>query len=314
MKIRLGYVGICNTLNLTSSKTITYSNYNKLDEGDKLKKANDIILENFYNLKQILIFNIRNNIKFFRMTSNLIPLSTHPKVNIDFVNLYSKEFLEIGQIINDNDLRVDTHPDQFCVLNSTRKEVVESSINILKYHQKMLEAMKIDGKMIIHVGSSTFGKENSLKRFENNFKKLDKKLQKMIIIENDDKIFNMVDVLNLCQRLKVPMVLDIHHHKCNNNGEKIEDYIKAIFDTWSCEKLNPKVHISSSKSSKEIRSHNEYIDINDFDNFIESVKFTNTSFDMMIEAKAKDEALFRLLRVIKYENKYKVDKNEIFIK
>ena len=40
--------------------------------------------------------------------------------------------------------------------------------------------------LILHVGSSTFGKENSISRFINNFNKLPIYLRKCIAIENDD--------------------------------------------------------------------------------------------------------------------------------
>ena len=36
----------------------------------------------------------------------------------------------IGNKIKKHNIRIDTHPDQFCVLNSTKKEIVENSIEI----------------------------------------------------------------------------------------------------------------------------------------------------------------------------------------
>ena len=88
-------------------------------------------------------------------------------------------------------MRVDFHPDQFCILNSTRKEVVDNSVKILEYHYNLLDYLNIKNKiLVVHVGSSVFGKENSLKRFINTFNKLPSYIQKCIAIENDDKIFN----------------------------------------------------------------------------------------------------------------------------
>lgn len=93
MKIRLGYACISNTLNITSSSTLTYKNYLKLN-----KKANTkldkIIKSNFKNLKEILKYNIKNEIYFYRMTSKLIPLGTHPDVDYEIFNRYEKEFRE----------------------------------------------------------------------------------------------------------------------------------------------------------------------------------------------------------------------------
>lgn len=311
MKVRLGYVAISTTLDGTSSSSLmTYSHYKKLGSVRGNEKLDKIILSNFDDLKKILTYNIKNSITFYRMTSNLIPLGTHPEVNIDIAK-YKSQFEEIGEIINTNNMRVDTHPDQFCVLNSIKDSVVIASIHMLVFHQYLFKLMNYEGRMILHIGSGTDGKKKSIKRFEDAFNALDDNLKKMIILENDDKVFNVSNTLSLCEKLKIPMVLDYHHHFCNNNGKKIEDYIVRIFDTWS--DLNPKLHFSTPKSKKEKRSHNDYVDVDAFVNFLERIKFTKRDIDIMIEAKAKDEALFKLVRLLKYKTNYKFIDETTFI-
>ena len=245
MKIRLGYACLSNTLNITSSSTMTYSYYNKNNKEFINKKLDKIIISNFEALKEILNYNIKNEIYFFRMTSNLIPLATHPNVDFEIFKRYDKYFKEIGKIIKENNLRVDMHPDQFCVLNSINNNTVNTSINILKNCQNMFDAMNIDSKLVLHVGGKTNGKKEGMKRFINNFNLLDDNLKKMIILENDDKVYNIKNVLKICNTLNIPMVLDYHHYKCNKTNEKIEDYIEKIFNTWD---TIPKIHFSSPKS------------------------------------------------------------------
>jgi UV DNA damage endonuclease len=75
----------------------------------------------------------------------------------------------------------------------------------------------------------------------------------------------------------------------------------------------PKIHFSSPKDKKNKRSHNDYINVDDFIDFLEKIKFTNKDFDVMIEAKKKDDALFRLIRELKYKTDYKIEKNTIFL-
>ena len=295
MRVRLGYVSISKALNgISASNTLTYTHYMKLDSELAMKLIDKKIVSNFENLEKIIKYNIKNNIHFYRMTSNLIPLATHQKVNFEYIRKYNKFYNKIGKLINDNNLRVDTHPDQYCVLNSTKSDIVNSSISILKFHKNMLKAFKIKNpKMILHVGSSVFGKKNSMKRFINNFNTLDDEIKKMLIIENDDKIFNIIDVLDLCTKINVPMVLDYHHFMCNNSGECLKNYVEKIFNTWNNDELVPKVHFSSpkNKTKKEFRSHHDYVDSDEFIKFIEDVKFLNRDFDIMIEAKKKDDAI-----------------------
>ena len=64
MKIRLGYVSISLGLNITSSRTITYTNFEKLKEDKQKEKLDQIINQNFESLKEILKYNYKNNIHF----------------------------------------------------------------------------------------------------------------------------------------------------------------------------------------------------------------------------------------------------------
>lgn len=313
MLIRLGYVAISKTLEITSSHTVTYTNYQKLVNEQGIETANKLLEEitnkNLDNLIEILKYNIKNNIHFYRISSAIFPLVTHPNVKYNPLVIFKEKLEKIGNIVNFNNLRVDIHLDQFCVLNSTNKNVVISTINIIQFFKNMFKVMNIKTKMIIHIGGNTFGKQKSLSRFINNFKLLDKESQKLLIIENDDKIFNIKDTLELSRKLNIPMVLDYHHHICNNDNLIIEEYIEDIFKTWKNE--TPKIHFSSPKSIKEKRSHHEYININDFIIFIEKLKFVNKDFDIMIEAKEKDYSLFKLVRQLKYKDYKFLDETTI---
>ncbi len=295
MLVRLGYVAISTAIDVTSSSPYTYSEYlNKCN----IDKLDDIIKSNLLGLEEILKYNVKNNIHFYRMSSKIIPLATKDDVKFNYTTKYKKYYNRISKIINDNNLRVDFHPDQFCVLNSTNKDVVKNSIDILDYHYKLLNMMKIKDKvLILHVGSNVLGKNNSIKRFVNNFNKLPDYLKKCIVIENDDKVFNVSDTLKISDMINVPIVLDYHHYKCNKSDIDIE----RIFKTWN---IKPKLHFSSPKNKKDFRSHNDYINSNDFIEFIELIKKYNTDVDIMLEAKMKDEALFRLVRELKYKTNY----------
>ena len=62
MRIRLGYVAIAlNLEKVTSSSTLTYSRYLKLDENERLKKLKEVTYSNIEALEKILRYNIENN-------------------------------------------------------------------------------------------------------------------------------------------------------------------------------------------------------------------------------------------------------------
>ncbi len=311
MQIRLGYACLSETLAKTTSSSYTYTNYLKTQDMNKLNK---IINSNLENLKEVLIYNISNNIHFYRLSSKLIPLATKKEVEFDYIKKYDKLYQDLAEIINRYKLRVDFHPDQFCILNSIHKEVVDNSIEILKYHFKILDALKVKRKiLILHIGSNVFGKEKSLARFIKNFYSLPKYLQNVIAIENDDKIFTIEDCIYLHKILGIPIVLDYHHFLCNHADDKIQNYLETIFASWKND--NPKIHFSSPKSSikKEIRSHHDYINVDSFISFLSILKNYSYNIDIMIEAKKKDEALFRLTRLLKYKTNYKFIDDTTFI-
>ena len=296
LRVRLGYACICNAINDTTSSPYTYSEYLKNGDLDKLDK---VIISNLNCLSKIIDYNIKNNIHFYRMSSKIIPLATKDDVQFDYIVRYKKIYKSIGKKINDSNMRVDFHPDQFCVINSTKKDVLDNSFKILNYHYMLLEAIGVKDKLlVIHVGCGILGKGNSIKRFINNFNKLPVYLKNVIAIENDDKLFNCEDVCYLSSVLNIPIVLDYHHYLCN----KSELNIKKIFGSWNGKV--PKLHYSSPKNSRDYRSHSEYIDSDEFICFVEKMKCYNRDIDVMIEAKGKDDAVFRLIREIKYKTNY----------
>ncbi len=303
MKINLGYVAISKTLeNITSSSSLSYSIYKNLQ--NKEEKLYHVILSNLNDLKEIILYNIKNNIHFYRLSSAMIPLATHNEVHFDYITPYKDLYKEIGNLIKDSNMRVDFHPNQYCVLNSMSPTVVKNTVEILEYHAKLLQIFPVENPLILlHVGSSAGGKKAAMTRFVHNFYKLPMEIQKMIALENDDKVFMIEDVLNICETLNIPCVLDYHHYICNHN-EELTPLLPRILRTWHDK--TPKMHFSSPKSKlkKEFRSHHDYIDSSSFIAFLDILKKYYVDVDIMLEAKAKDEALFKLVRELKYKTNY----------
>lgn len=303
MRVRLGYVAIAlNLPKTTSSSNVTYTLFKKLPTEEKqLEKLKTTTLNNLNNLYKILNYNAEQKIHFYRITSALVPLATHPEVdNWNYRLIFKKEFERLGNFIKENNLRVDTHPNEFNVINSSKATVVYNSINNLKFHVNLFEDMNYPlGKMVLHVGSGEGGKDIALNRFISNFENVPSEISSRLILENDDKTFTAAETLDLCKRLNLPMVLDVHHHNCNNNGEVLEDLLEEILATWDKEQLPPKFHFSSPKEGPLDRKHSDFIVAEDFITFIEICKVHDRDIDIMLEAKQKDLALFKLMEDLK---------------
>lgn len=300
MKFRLGYVAMNLHLEDSSpSGTVTFSHLNKMDDDKaKLNKLRQVAKKNLENTLRILKYNKALDIKVYRLTSKLIPLATHPATaHWDYIADCQQEFKTIGDFIKENDFRVSAHPDHFTLMNAPDPKILEASIRDLDYHVKVFEAMGLEDyryKLVLHIGGLYKNKADSIKRFKEYFLKLEDRIRKRIILENDDKSYTVRDVLALCRELNTPMVMDIHHFQCVNDGETLQDVLPAAFDTWAGETFPPKIHFSSPKSDKAFRSHADLIDVNTFTSFLQVARQTGKDFDVMLEAKSKDEALVQL--------------------
>ncbi len=285
--------------NCSPSGTVTYATYSKLkDEKAKGVRLDRVSKQNIENTLRILKYNRAMGIEVYRLTSKLIPLATHGELEgWEYSLQFSEELKQLGDYIQENDFRISAHPDHFTILNPVKQEVLKASINDLDYHVKLYEAMGLEDykyKLVLHVGGLYGDKYSSIERFKENFVKLPDRIKKRIIIENDDKSYTAVDVLEICKDLGTPMVLDVHHHRCVNNGESLVELLPDIYKTWDREQLPPKIHFSSPKSQKEFRSHADFIDYSDFYEFLNMVKPFNRDIDIMLEAKMKDRALLNL--------------------
>jgi UV DNA damage endonuclease len=303
VEIRFGFVAMSVTLEKASpSKTVTLKSYKKLAEKDEeaaLHKVLRVSRENLANTLRLLKHCKFSGVKVYRFSSKLVPLATHPLLaGWDYIGDLQKEFSEIGDYVKESQMRVSFHPDHYTLINSPREDVLDSSIKDLEHHHDMLEAMGLDSraKLVTHVGGGYRDKEKALERFRENWDKVPETIRERLVLENDDRTYTASQVLKLCEKLNIPMVLDIHHHRCNNNGEEIEEFLAPVFATWEGTGLPPKIHISSPKSPTDIRSHHDFVDPADLFGILSLAVRHTDCLDVMVEAKQKDKAMFELVK------------------
>jgi UV DNA damage endonuclease len=304
MRIRLGFVAMALRLKDSSpSKTVTLKNINKIpDYHDQINRLTRIARENLTNTLRILKANYFDGIMFYRFTSRLIPLCTHPQFQTwNYRESLREEFKAIGDFVKEHKMRVGLHPDHFTLLNSPNPEVQASSRRDLDYHSNIIEAMGLEAtsKLIIHVGGKYQDRKLALARFKEQFGTLPEKIRERLILENDDRCFTAAEVLRLSKEVGVPMVLDLHHHQILNDGAELAELLPEIFASWGEE--TPKVHLSSPRSDKDRRSHADYVETKTAIEFLKSTRNLKRDFDMMLEAKQKDLALLKLAQELKEE-------------
>lgn len=285
--MKIGYACINLSLPRSCSKTFRLASFSK-------QKFLEAAKNNLDGLMEILKWNKLHDIYFFRISSGLIPYADHPVCKINWQQIFKKDFVEIGRHIRANKMRISMHPDHFTVLNSPRREIVKKSVKTLEYHSDIFDLLGLDdsNKMQIHAGGVYGDKIKSKARFIINYKKLPVKIKRRLVLENDDRLFNLKDCLDISRRTGMPVLLDVFHHSLLNKGESIRQAAGAAFRTWKKKDGILMVDFSSQAKGKRKGAHSDYVNKRSFKNFLTAVQ--NVNKDVMLEAKKKDLAVLKL--------------------
>ena len=270
-------------------------------------------------VSEILDYLAANDIRFYRMSSDLAPYATHPDMP-RFHNMVAdsdRELAAIGQKARDLSIRLTFHPSQYILINTPDENVLQKSFNDLASQADMLDRMGMDsnGVLVTHVGGVYGDREAAKERWVRNWDRLPDNARRRLVLENDDLRFGADDVLWIHERTGVRLIFDYHHHWCfNPTGMDMVEAFGRFLATWPSGQ-KPKMHFSSPrtemrtvkrkdrKTGKAVEclqppiwtGHSDYISPFQFIQFARDVRglALDRPFDVMLECKSKDLALLR---------------------
>jgi UV DNA damage endonuclease len=230
----------------------------------------------------------------FRITSQLFPLATHPQVGYALEELptwtaLARRLAEVRERAHAQDIRLSFHPDQFVVPGSASPAVVASSLAELE-HQGLMAELAGAEQLTLHGGGAQPDKATALARLERALDRLSPRARTRIVLENDDRVFTVEDLLPVCGRAGLPLVYDVHHHRCLPDRLSVEDATALAGATWGARE--PWVHLSSPKGgwkSTRPQIHDDFIRPADVPRCWFGRRLT-----VDVEAKAKERAVLRL--------------------
>ena len=261
--------------------------------------AGELALLNCTDLYKIILWNVKNNVKFFRVSSDIFPWAS--EYNIEDLPQY--EMIKIilsscGQYVKDNGLRLTTHPGPFNVLVSPREHVVKNTITDLTNHGKVFDLLELTrtpyNKINIHCNGVYGDKKAAMDRFCENFQLLPESVQTRLTVENDDKasMYSVKDLMYIHEKIGIPIVFDYHHHKFCTGGLSEKEALELAISTWPTD-ITPVVHYSESKSLHE---SNEKIKPQAHSDYVDKIPDTyGHDVDIMVEAKAKELSILKHL-------------------
>lgn len=288
----IGYASLIVGVSKTKIRTCTLKNASS-------EKLTALIESNLESLDNMLDYNIKNRIRLFRISSGIIPFGSHTVNKVRWWEEFNDTLKRIGDKALKNRVRLSMHPGQYTVLNSPDKAVVERAVADLKYHCKFLDSLGLgqEHKIILHIGGVYGDKTSALKRFIKQYRSLDENIKRRLVIENDDRQYDIQDLLSIGKSEAIPVVFDNLHHQVNpNNKHSAIEWIGLCTKTWKELDGVQKLHYSQQGVGKRPGSHSSTLDVNDFLHFYKGLP--NQDVDIMVEVKDKNLSALKCINAI----------------
>ena len=200
----------------------------------------------------------------------------------------------LGKLFTDNNIRVTCHPGQFTVLSSDSVNVVNNSIRELEYHAWVFDVMGLPLSSYAAINIHG-GKADRSSNIINVYRSLPDNIRLRLTLENDERCYNVGQLLDIHDRCGVSVVFDSHHFTFNTGNMSFAEAFDDTRATWGS--IKPLQHISNTEPGMEDapfnqrRAHSQYIHyIPDMQ--LEAMR--DDTIDVDVEAKHKNLAIFAL--------------------
>ncbi|GIW13235.1 MAG: hypothetical protein KatS3mg062_0674 [Tepidiforma sp.] len=280
---RWGYPCENRTLRATTLRTLRLANLSA-------ERVRARVEENLADLELMLRFNAERGIGLLRIGQQLVPFGSHPAFPYDWAAEHGPRLRALGELARRAGIRLSMHPGQYVAPGSEQPAVVERSLAELRYSARVLDGLGAeDGVIVLHGGGAAGGKAAAAGRLATALGR-EKGVLRYLALENDERTWSVADLLPLAGALGVPVVVDTLHHRWNPGGMTLAAALEAASATWQ---TRQKVHLSSQSPGGRPGAHAEMVEREDLERLREAAG--TLRLDVMVEAKAKELAVFALL-------------------
>lgn len=164
--LRLGYACL-NTLFGSPARTTRLANATP-------ERLRELLAANLDTLEAILRWNDANDIRVFRVSSNTVPLASHPRASYPWREALGERFAELGDLMRGAGMRLSTHPGPYTVPASADEAIADAAIRELDYNAELMGAFGLDRshKIVLHLGGGAGDRQSWLDRFGQAFGRL----------------------------------------------------------------------------------------------------------------------------------------------
>jgi UV DNA damage endonuclease len=273
-------------------------------------------------LQQIFEYLHTNDIRLYRISSQIAPYITHPDLPQFHrqIEECAEQLQALGKLARAWRLRLSMHPAQYIILNAEDERIYQAAVREFLYHTRFLDALGLSAsaKIITHGGGVYGQKQQASERFARRYEQLPEAVRRRLVLENDEKSYSVPDLLALHRLTGIPLVFDWLHHAANRPPElSAAEALRLCLATWPTDQ-RPKIHFSSARQEPRTLTrrpstgarqtfqaaplpaqHADYINADELLGFLREVDAgVSTCFDIMLEAKQKDLALLQVRKAL----------------
>lgn len=249
-----------------------------------------LVFSNLNALDTMIDNSIAHGILLLRISSDIIPFASSPANTLPWEILFGEHLAAIGGKIRASGMRVSMHPGQYTVLNSPDAVTAGNAIAELEYHARFLDSLGVDAghKIVLHIGGVYGDKGEAMNRFLANHARLRDEVRRRLVIENDDRSYNVSDVLAVSRQAGIPVVFDTLHHTANPPPFAMSEqaWIRLCGETWKPEDGRQKIHYSQGNPARKPGAHSASIALAEFLAFHDALGPDKP--DIMLEVKDKN--------------------------
>jgi UV DNA damage endonuclease len=271
-------------------RTLTLSRYKYLPQGERPRVLENLYRHNLEVLRKALHFCAGKEIRLYRVTSVLLPLSDLADgVGESILETLTAELAGVGRLASQLGIRMVIHPDQYVVLSSDAGAVVENSIRVLEHHAWVFDLFGLPRSpwAAINIHGGKAGKAEQLVRV---IGQLAAGVRSRLCLENDERAYGAGEILEVCQRSGVPMIFDAHHHVVKErlggfDDPSIAELVRLACLTWPDPSWQI-VHLSNGRRGPQDSAHHDLV--------LEVPPSYHTVPWIEVEAKGKEVAIAHL--------------------
>lgn len=242
-------------------------------------------------LSEILEYNIEHGLDF-RMSPNLVPHAAHPDNSHDWSKILSTDLKILGSAAQRCNVRFSMHLGNSCSLASNKADVLESSIEQLRYATTLFELLECeDGVLVVNLGGRVSDRERVIKEISG---LVEPSLRTYLALEPDQKVWSQDQLMLVADQLNVPIVMNNLVHDLSPGEKSWDEYLTDALERWGDRR--PMFHLSSQQEGKRLGLVADEVFDQDLRRFTDHLE--KPEYDLIVSAKTKEDAAFQVQQAL----------------